>query len=114
MLARACAFNSSLSHCCCAHAAELSDGTVYLNMRNNHFANYPNGSSCHCRGVARSTDGGETFSPLTFDPALISPVCQASLSTAGGKGQLIFANPANGGDGFAADRSQGTIKKSTE
>ena len=60
--------------------AELDDGTVYLvrtissslllvlrrcanaklrlqNMRNNHYANYPNGTSCHCRGYARSTDG---------------------------------------------------------
>jgi acyl-homoserine-lactone acylase len=92
--------------------AELEDGTVYLSMRNNHYANNPNGSSCHCRGYARSTDGGATFGALGFDPALISPVCQASLSTAGGA--LLFANPANGGDGFASDRSQGTIKKSED
>jgi hypothetical protein len=92
--------------------AELEDGTIYLNMRNNHFKNFKNGTSCHCRGFARSTDGGHSFGPLGFDPALISPVCQASLSSAGGA--LLFSNPANAGDGFAKDRDQGTIKRSTD
>lgn len=85
--------------------AELNDGRVYLNMRNNHFKNYPNGSSCDCKAFAVSSDGGATFGPLQFDPALISPVCQASLSTAGG--HLLFANPAS-----TFGRMQGSIKKS--
>jgi len=86
--------------------AELSDGTVYLNMRNNHL------TSCHCRGVARSSDGGTLFGALSFDAALPSPVCQATLSTPGDF--LLFANPANNGSGFASARNQGTIKKSTD
>ena len=28
--------------------AELSDGRVYLNMRNDHIKNFPNGTSCDC------------------------------------------------------------------
>lgn len=73
--------------------AELSDGRVYLNMRNNHYPNYANGSSCDCRAYATSNDGGATFGERAFDSALISPVCQATLSTAGGA--LLFANPAD-------------------
>jgi sialidase-1 len=86
--------------------AELSDGRVYLNMRNNHR------SACHCRGVATSTTGGASFSPLSYDAGLPSPVCQATLSTAGGA--LLFANPANNGSGFGTARTQGTIKKSLD
>lgn len=92
--------------------AELGDGTVYLNMRNNHIKNYANGTSCDCRAFATSADGGASFGPRQFDPALISPVCQATLSTAGGS--LLFANPANSGTGFSSARNQGTIKKSTD
>lgn len=93
--------------------AELEDGRVYLNMRNNHYKNYPgNHSSCHCRAFAVSDDGGATFSTLEFDPALPSPVCQATLSSAGG--HLLFANPADGDEGFANARIQGTIKKSID
>eukprot|EP00035_Acanthoeca_spectabilis_P028159 m.469430 g.469430 ORF g.469430 m.469430 type:complete len:494 (+) comp28558_c0_seq1:69-1550(+) len=87
--------------------AELSDGRVYLNMRNNHYPNYANGSSCDCRAYATSNDGGATFGERAFDSALISPVCQATLSTAGGA--LLFANPAD-----TSSRMQGTIRKSLD
>lgn len=93
--------------------AELEDGTVYLNMRNNHIDNYPNRTSCDCRAYALSTDGGATFGKVRFDPALISPVCQATLSTPT-PGALLFANPANSGVGFSKARDHGTIKKSTD
>ena len=92
--------------------AELEDGRVYLNMRNNHFKNYANKTSCDCRAFAISDDGGASFGARQFDPALVSPVCQATLSSAGG--HLLFANPADGGEGFATARIQGTIKKSTD
>ena len=52
-------------------------------------------------------------SPVGFDPELISPVCQATLSTPM-PGMLLFANPANSGTGFSHARTQGTIKKSTD
>ena len=35
--------------------------------------------NCDCRGKARSTDGGTTFSHVGPDPALLSPVCQATM-----------------------------------
>ena len=81
--------------------------TVYLNMRNKHFPNYPNHTSCDCRAYAVSDDGGETFGPLQFDPTLVTPVCQATLSTAGGA--LLFANPAS-----AHSRTHGMIRKSVD
>jgi sialidase-1 len=50
--------------------------------------------------VARSRDGGTTWSPLEFDAALIEPVCQASLIAVPRPGRpaevlLVFANPAS-------------------
>jgi sialidase-1 len=65
--------------------AELKDGRVLLNMRSYHGK--------HRRAVQTSSDGGLTWSPLQLDEALIEPVCQASLISAG-KGRLLFANPA--------------------
>lgn len=81
-------------------------------MRNNHFANYPNGSSCHCRAVALSSDGGASFAPLTWDATLVSPVCAAGLSTAGGA--LLFSNPDDRGAAHQSSRyrDHGVIRKS--
>lgn len=65
--------------------AELKDGSLLLNMRSYHGK--------HRRAIQRSRDGGLTWSPLTFDDALIEPVCQASIIAAG-HGRLLFSNPA--------------------
>ena len=75
-------------------------------MRNNHR------TACHCRAYATSDNGGESFAHFGYDAALPSPVCQATLSSAGGN--LLFANPADAGEGFSNARMQGTIKKSTD
>ena len=54
-----------------------------------------------CRAVSVSTDGGNTWSQLVDDAALIEPVCQASFirftSTKDGakKNRLLFSNPAS-------------------
>ena len=45
------------------------------------------------REIARSSDGGLTWSKAEPDPALIEPVCQASLIRA--RGWLLFSNPAS-------------------
>ena len=72
---------------------ELADGRLMLNMRNNHGKG--------CRAVATSRDGGETWSELSHDYALIEPRCQASFirytSRPGGhaKNRLLFSNPAH-------------------
>ncbi|HTM49415.1 MAG TPA: sialidase family protein [Bryobacteraceae bacterium] len=71
--------------------AELRDGSLLLNMRSYQGDNR--------RRIAISRDAGLTFSKAEPDPALIEPVCQASLIRAvrpGKKsdGRLLFSNPA--------------------
>lgn len=68
-----------------SQVVERSDGTLLFNMRSYRGTNR--------RLVTTSKDGGETWSQLEEDPALIEPVCQASLirSPAG----LLFSNPAS-------------------
>lgn len=69
--------------------AELRNGDLLLNMRSNRGANR--------RAVARSTDGGLTWTKPVDDPALIEPVCQGSLIRLrhGGSTLLAFSNPAS-------------------
>lgn len=66
--------------------AELRDGTLLLNMRSYHGRNR--------RAVARSRDGGLTWSSIEFDEALIEPVCQASFIRYDRR-RLLFSNPAD-------------------
>ncbi len=71
---------------------ETSNGDLLLNMRSYHKR--------HRRAVARSTDGGLTWSALRHDEALVEPVCQASLirydqAQAGAHPPLLFMNPAS-------------------
>ncbi len=70
---------------------ELSDGTLYVNSRN---------ESLRCRGYRawdRSHDGGETFTESGYDLALSEPHCEASL-TALPNGGALFCNPAVSSD----------------
>ena len=71
---------------------ELAGGRLMMNMRSYHGKNR--------RAIAFSDDGGATWSEETLDPALIEPVCQASLirvspPAEGKQGQLLFSNPAS-------------------
>jgi sialidase-1 len=71
---------------------ERADGSLLINMRSYHGKNR--------RAVATSKDGGQTWSEVKLDDALIEPVCQASLlrystEKEGGKSCLLFANPAS-------------------
>jgi sialidase-1 len=71
---------------------ELSDGSILHNMRSYHGKNR--------RAVARSRDGGQTWSEVTLDQALIEPVCQASIvrltwPDAERKSRVLFSNPAS-------------------
>ena len=71
---------------------ELREGSLLLNMRSYHGRNR--------REIAHSRDGGLTWSKSEPDPALIEPVCQASLIGAvragkNGDGRLLFSNPAD-------------------
>lgn len=70
---------------------ERADGTLLVNARmQGDFRGY--------RGIATSTDGGQTFTPLAVDRALPCPLCQGSLvryaePDASGPGLLLFSNP---------------------
>ena len=64
-------------------AAELSDGQVMLNIRNE--------SPDHRRAVAVGPDGAAGWSQVRFDDALVEPICMASLLRVGDV--LLFANP---------------------
>lgn len=70
--------------------AELSDGSLLLNMRN-----YDRDQKF--RQTAISNDGGITWTDQKHDKALIEPICQASLQSIlhQGKHALVFSNPAS-------------------
>jgi sialidase-1 len=70
---------------------ELANGDLLHNMRAYHGKNR--------RAIARSNDGGMTWSPVTLDDALIEPVCQGSIlrvtwPEAEQKSRIMFSNPA--------------------
>ena len=72
---------------------EISGGRLLLNMRS-----YAPGE--RTRQVAVSADGGMTWTDQRIDPALIEPICQASIIGYPTEGQtdsqlLLFANPAS-------------------
>ena len=87
----------------CTHecqVAELADGTVLVNMRNNWGRHGNKPEKVNMRALARSKDGGETWSELQFDEKLIEPICQASLIpytdvNQHDKNRLLFSNPAS-------------------
>lgn len=71
-----------------SQVVELRDGGLLLNMRSYRPGNR--------RLVARSKDGGATFSEPFVDRQLIEPVCQASiLRCPGERGGILFSNPAS-------------------
>ena len=81
-------------------AAELSDGRVLLNIRNE--------SPSHHRLIATSKDGSTGWTKTVFDENVFDPICMASLARAGDA--LVFANPA--GDGKSKARRELTLRLS--
>jgi sialidase-1 len=67
-------------------AVELSDGRLLLNMRSYHGG--------HCRGIATSRDGGDTWSEPDHDERLVEPICQAAILRLA-DGSIAFSNPAS-------------------
>ncbi|SPE33582.1 putative neuramidase [Candidatus Sulfopaludibacter sp. SbA6] len=82
-----------------SHNVELAGGVILQNMRNGKT-----------RAIARSTDGGVTFSPVTHDAALIDPTCNAGIARYHKRGRdlLIFTNAAS------ARRENLTVKLSAD
>nr|DAA35231.1 TPA_inf: sialidase NEU1.1 [Karenia brevis] len=83
-----------------ATLADLGGGSVLLNMR--HRAENTKG-----RGVARSQDGGLSWSNITYDSALIGPVCQGSMAAF--NGSVFFSNPAS-----SSGRDHLTVRRSDD
>jgi sialidase-1 len=71
---------------------ELADGGVMLNVRSE--------SKTHRRLVTVSRDGATGWSEPRFDPALLEPICMASIvrltsKPNSDKNRILFANPHN-------------------
>jgi sialidase-1 len=82
--------------------AELSDGRLMLNMRN--------ASAKRTRQVSISSDGGNSWSSVYTDTALIEPVCEGNLiqyPRGKKKKWLVFSNPAS-----QTSRTQMTVRVS--
>lgn len=82
--------------------AELRHGTLLLNMRNYD-------RSKRARALARSTNGGETWSEIERIEALPEPICQASMIAINGGSTLVFSNPAS-----TKDRVAMTVRESND
>ncbi len=67
--------------------AELSDGLLYLTMRN-----YDNS---YRRAYSVSRDSGISWDEVKIDEMLVDPVCQASIISDTEKGLVAFCNPAS-------------------
>lgn len=85
---------------------ELNDGSVMLNARNQRGDKH--------RKTSISRDGGQTWSPLQDDPALIESECQASIirHPTGGdftRAVFLFSNPAT-----QVGRSNGVVRLSRD
>lgn len=79
---------------------ELPGGELLINMRNYWGRDGGRPERGNMRAVARSRDGGETWSAPEFDATLIEPICQASLIAVDAPDgavdpTLIFSNPAS-------------------
>lgn len=86
-----------------AQLVELSNGNVLASMRNREHSKHS------FRGVALSTDGGSSFTNVSFDQGLPEPVCMASVITAGPDRNIFFSNPG----GFTG-RMDGRVRRSTD
>lgn len=79
---------------------ETADGRLMINMRNYWERDGGRPERGGMRAIAFSADGGESWSDVEFDPALVEPVCQASLlryslAALHGRNRLLFSNPAD-------------------
>jgi sialidase-1 len=91
---------------------ELSGGRLMLNMRNHDRSEF-------LRKVSVSEDGGITWGTVYSDPALIEPICQASIRRYSwpeqGGDRILFSNPAHAGErGVSAQRCNMTVRLSED
>ena len=92
--------NQTFPHMDEAALTQLPNGSVLLNMR--HTSSPKTG-----RAIALSRDDGQTFTNISYDSTLESPVCQASIVSF--DGATYFSNPAS-----THGRNHLTIRKSVD
>ncbi len=84
---------------------ELPTGELKYYLRNHY--------GLQRTAVTTSTDGGETWGEVTFDMALVDPICQSSVvlypDQGDGKVRVLFSNPAD-----EKTRVKGTIRLSED
>ncbi|KAK8804128.1 hypothetical protein WA171_000221 [Blastocystis sp. BT1] len=85
-----------------AQLVELGDGIVMANMRNQHL----NGTA---RGIAVSTDGGDNFGEIYYDPVLVDPINAASIIRDYSTDVVYFSNAAH-----PTTRVRMTVKRSVD
>ncbi len=81
-------------------ALECPDGTVYMNMRSRQDKK--------CRSSARSTDGGQSWSPVEYHPELPEPSCQAGLVRLDDQ-RILLSHPSD-----PEQRTQLTVRLSAD
>ena len=79
---------------------ELSDGRLKMNARNYWGRAGGRPERGNMRAISYSSDGGDTWSRLTFDKTLIEPICQASFVSLPIRSDdvpdpVLFSNPAS-------------------
>ena len=76
---------------------ETADGSLLINMRNYWERSGGRPDRGKMRAHARSRDGGETWSDLSFEKSLVEPICQASLIRFDSDGGpvCLFSNPGS-------------------
>ena len=83
-----------------AQLVQNANGTIIANMR--HRSSPTTG-----RAIATSTDGGTTFSAISYDSTLVASVCQGTIMRSTQNGMVYFANPA-----IAHGRTHGLVRRS--
>ena len=96
-----------------AQLVELGKGVIMANMRNYHLSVHfdilsliPQGSA---RAVAVSTDGGDSFGDIYYDPVLVDPICAASIIRDYTTDVVYFSNAAH-----PTKRVRMTVKRSED
>jgi sialidase-1 len=77
---------------------EVAGGRLLINMRNYRGRDDDARQLANRRAIARSDDGGHSWTELAYDDVLVEPVCQASLLAHptiqfDGQPLLLFSNP---------------------
>ncbi|MGC9318625.1 MAG: sialidase family protein [Armatimonadota bacterium] len=96
-----------------SQVVELTDASLMINCRNYWGRSGGRPDRANMRAIARSSDGGQSWGELRFDPTLVEPICQASFirysaeDLGGDRNRLLFANPAS-----RSSRTQMTVRLS--